>query len=46
MVKKVLFYCQFVKIGILTDLHILRSPESENHIFLAISMCVFIDGWM
>ena len=32
-VEKVLFVGKILKTGILLDLHILRSPESENYVF-------------
>ena len=40
MVKKVLFVGQIFEIEILVDLHFLRTPESENHIFRGWSVCV------
>ena len=33
MAEKVLFLGQLFEMEILMDLHVLRSPESENHIF-------------
>ena len=33
MVKKVLFWVEVFETDILTDLHVLRSPENENRIF-------------
>ena len=42
MVEKVLFLGQILKMEILMDLHIMRSPESENHIFSVWSECVSV----
>ena len=39
MVEKVLILSQILKMEILIDLHVLRSPESENRIF-AVGLCV------
>ena len=33
MAEKELFWGQIFEMEILMDLHVLRSPESENHIF-------------
>ena len=44
-VEKILFLSQIFDTKILMDLHVLRSPESENQIFsfgLCICMCVFV----
>ena len=44
MVEKVLIWNQIFEMEILINLHVLRSPESENHIFsgqsLSLSLCV------
>ena len=44
IVEKVLFLNQIFKMEILMDLHVLRSPESENHIFSvwSVSLCVCV----
>ena len=39
MIKKVLFQSQIFEIEILIDLHVLRSPKSESHIFSKWSVC-------
>ena len=39
-VEKVLFLCQIFEVEIFMDLHVLRSPESENHIFSVWSVCL------
>ena len=39
-VEKVLFWGQIFEMEILMDLHVLRSPESENHIFNVWSVCM------
>ena len=41
MVKEVLFLGQCLKMEISIDLHVLRSPESENHIFSGLSVCMY-----
>ena len=38
MVEKTLFLGQTFEIEILIDLHVLRPPESENHIFIGRSI--------
>ena len=40
MVEKVLFLCLIFKVGVLMDLHVLRSAESESHTFSVGSMCM------
>ena len=44
MADKVLFLGQIFEMEILMDLHVLRSPESENHIFSgwSVSVCVCV----
>ena len=42
MVEQVLFWVQIYETEILMDLHVLRSPESENHIFRCCSVCVCV----
>ena len=42
MVEKVLHWGQIFEMEILMDLHVLVSPESENHIFSSWSVCVFV----
>ena len=37
-----MFSCQIFEMKILMDLHVLRSPESENHIFRDWSMYVLL----
>ena len=39
MVGKVLICGQIFELAILMGLHVLRSPESENHIFSCWSVC-------
>ena len=39
MVEKVLLLGQIFEMEIIMDLHVLRSPESENHIFSDWSVC-------
>ena len=41
-VAKVLLSGQIFKMEIEMDLHVMRSPESENHIFSACSECLCI----
>ena len=41
-VEKVLFLGQIFEMEILMDLHVLRSPESENLIFSKWSVCVCV----
>ena len=43
-VEKVLFLSQIFEVEILMDLHVLRSPESENHIFSkwSVYMCLCV----
>ena len=38
-IEKVLFWGQIFEVEILNDLHVLRSLESENHIFSGCSVC-------
>ena len=40
MVEKVLFLSQIFEMEILIDLHVMRTPESENQILNVWSMCV------
>ena len=40
MVEKILFLDQIFEMEISMDLHIMRSPESENHIFSSLSVCL------
>ena len=41
MIKKMLFWGQIFKTEILVDLYVLRSPESKNQQFLAVTpVCV------
>ena len=40
MVEKVLLLDQIFELEILIDLHVMRSPESENNIFSIWSVCV------
>ena len=42
MVKKVLFKDQIFEMEILMNLHVKMSPEFENHIFSAWSVCVCV----
>ena len=42
MEEKVLFLGQIFEKKIFMDLHAMRSPESENHIFNVWSVCVFV----
>ena len=43
MVEKILFFCQIFESEILMDLHVLRSPESENPVFSGWSVsCVYL----
>ena len=42
MVEKELFLGQIFELEILMDSHVLRSPESENHIFSKWSVCVCV----
>ena len=42
MVQKALFLNQILEMEILMDLHILRSPGSENHIFSVWSVCMHV----
>ena len=42
MVEKGLFLSQIFKIEILKDLHVLRAPVFENHIFSGWYACVFV----
>ena len=41
-VEKVLFLSQIFEVEILMDLHVVRSPESENHIFSVWSVCMCV----
>ena len=43
-VKKVMFWSRIFEMEILMDLHVLRSPESENHIFSKWSVCICVGG--
>ena len=38
----VLFLGQIFEIEILMELHIMRSPEFENHIFIVWSVCMYV----
>ena len=40
MVEKILLLVQIFEVGILIDLHVFRSPESENHVFSSWYVCV------
>ena len=40
--EKVLFWGQIFKVEILTNLHVLRSSESEKHIFSKWSVCMCV----
>ena len=42
--RKYCFWVKFFEVQILMDLHVLRSPESENHIFSkwSVRMCVCV----
>ena len=42
IVEKALFWGQIFEMEILMDLHVLRTPESENHIFSVWSVCVCV----
>ena len=45
MVEKILFWGQIFEMEILMDLHVMRSPESENHFYafgLSLSVCVCV----
>ena len=42
MIEKVLFLGQIFEMKILLDLHVLRAPESKNHIFSGWSVCVCV----
>ena len=42
MVEKVWFLDQIFEMEILMDLHVMRSPESENHIFSVWSVCLCV----
>ena len=42
MVKKILFQGQIFEIEILMDLHAMRTPESENHIYSVWSVCMCV----
>ena len=42
MVEKVLFFGQIFEMEILVDLHVMRIPESEKHIFSFWSVCVCV----
>ena len=42
MAERVLFWGQISEMEILMDVHFLRSPESEDHIFKAWSVCVYV----
>ena len=39
MVEKVSFLSQIFEVEIFMNLHVMRSPESENHIFSVSSVC-------
>ena len=41
-IEKVLFSGRFFEIEFSLDLHVLRSPESENHVFSGWSLCVCV----
>ena len=41
-IEKVLFSGRFFEIEFSLDLHVLRSPESENHVFSGWSVCVSV----
>ena len=41
-VEKVMFWGQIFEMEILMDLHVLRSPESEKHIFSVWSVCMCV----
>ena len=41
-VEKLLYLGQIFEMEILMDLHVLRSPESENHIFSKWSVCLCV----
>ena len=41
-VEKVLFLVQIFEVEILMDLHVLRSSESEKHIFSKWSVCMCV----
>ena len=40
MVEKVLFLGQIFELEILMGLHVMRTPESKNHIFSGWSVCL------
>ena len=42
ILEKVLFLGQIIEMKILKDLHVLRSPESEYHIFSVWSVCMCV----
>ena len=44
MIQKVFILGQFFEMQILMDLHVLKSPESENDIFSrwSLSLCVYL----
>ena len=41
-IEKVLFSGRFFEIEFSLDLHVLRSPESKNHVFSAVGLCVCV----
>ena len=42
MIEKVLFFGQIFKMEILMNLHVMRSPQSKNHIFSVSSVCMCV----
>ena len=42
MVEKVLFLGHIFEMEILMDLHIMRSPESTNHVCSISSVCMYV----
>ena len=42
MIEKVLFLGEIFEMEILMDLHVMRAPESENHILSIWSVCMCI----
>ena len=41
MAKKALFFGKIFEIKFLMELHVLRQPESENHVIEFVSHCVY-----
>ena len=42
-VRQYCFFGQVFEIEVLMHLHVMRSPESENHVFRVYSVCVYIE---